>query len=209
LKPIRKQLGRGLKRMVDLLMSAVIGVALLPLVGLIALLIKLDSEGPVIHRAKRVGMGGRTFVLYKFRSMFKDAEARLRELAHLNRGGPHLIKIPNDPRVTRIGRVLRKYSFDEIPQVWNVIKGDMSLVGPRPQAPNEVALYSPEQGRRLSVPPGITGLWQVTARSDPRFETMVSKDLEYIDQWSFWLDIRIILKTVSVVLMGKDASPKS
>jgi lipopolysaccharide/colanic/teichoic acid biosynthesis glycosyltransferase len=193
--------------MLDLLISAGIGIAFLPVVGLLALLVKLDSEGPVIHRAKRVGMGGRTFVLYKFRSMFSDAEARLWELAHLNQGGPYMIKIPNDPRVTRIGRVLRKYSLDELPQIWNVIKGDMSLVGPRPQAPNEVALYSPDQRRRLSVPPGITGLWQVTARSDPRFETMVRRDLEYIDQWSLWLDFRIMLKTVWVVLMGKDASP--
>lgn len=200
-------LRRGFKRMLDLLISAGIGIAFLPVVGLLALLVKLDSEGPVIHRAKRVGMGGRTFVLYKFRSMFSDAEARLWELAHLNQGGPYMIKIPNDPRVTRIGRVLRKYSLDELPQIWNVIKGDMSLVGPRPQAPNEVALYSPDQRRRLSVPPGITGLWQVTARSDPRFETMVRRDLEYIDQWSLWLDFRIMLKTVWVVLMGKDASP--
>jgi lipopolysaccharide/colanic/teichoic acid biosynthesis glycosyltransferase len=141
--------------------------------------------------------------------MYADAEKRLKDLAHLNQGGPFLIRIPNDPRVTRLGAILRKYSLDELPQIWNVIKGDMSLVGPRPQAPNEVAHYSAEHRRRLSVVPGVTGWWQVTARSDPRFQTMVAKDLEYIDNWSLWLDLKILLKTVGVVLFGKGASPES
>lgn len=119
-----------------------------------------------------------------------------------------MVKIPNDPRVTRVGRILRKYSLDEIPQLWNVIRGDMSLVGPRPQAPNEVALYDDRERRRLSVPAGITGWWQVTARNDPRFDVWVAKDLEYIDRWSIGLDIRILMKTVVVVLAGKDAAPR-
>lgn len=196
------------KRLTDVLASLSLGVLSLPLMAVIAILIKLDSEGPAVYRANRVGKRGRLFVLYKFRSMFVGAETQLEQLAHLNLGGPFLIKIPNDPRVTRVGRILRKYSLDEIPQLWNVLKGDMSLVGPRAQAPNEVALYSDQQKRRLAVLPGITGLWQVTARSDPRFETMVSKDLEYIDNWSWWLDLKIMLRTASVILQGKDASPK-
>jgi lipopolysaccharide/colanic/teichoic acid biosynthesis glycosyltransferase len=125
----------------------------------------------------------------------------------LNEGGKFMIKIPNDPRVTRVGKVLRKYSLDEIPQLWNVIRGDMSLVGPRPQAPNEVALYDERQRLRLSVPAGITGLWQVTARNDPCFDVWVAKDLEYIDNWSLRLDLAIMMKTLSVVLAGKDAAP--
>ncbi|MGH9395295.1 MAG: sugar transferase, partial [Terriglobia bacterium] len=132
----------------------------------------------------------------------------LKDLAHLNQGGKLMVKIPNDPRVTRVGRFLRKYSLDEIPQLWNVIRGDMSLVGPRPQAPDEVALYDDRQRRRLSVPAGITGWWQVTARHDPHFEVWVTKDLEYIDHWSVSLDVKILLRTVIVVLAGKDAAPR-
>lgn len=204
-----KSLQRRLKRMGDVLLSLAIGVVILPLVPIICWLIRLESDGPAIFRARRVGFEGREFTLYKFRSMYSDAEQRLKSLTHLNEGGPYLIRIPNDPRVTRVGRVLRKYSIDELPQVWNVLKGDMSLVGPRPQAPNEVALYTAVQRQRLEVVPGVTGLWQVTARNDPRFETMVSKDLEYINTWSLWSDLTIILKTVGVVFLGKDATLRS
>ncbi|MDE3179218.1 MAG: sugar transferase [Acidobacteriota bacterium] len=198
---------RALKRFLDLGLSAAASIAALPVCLLIAVVIKLDSAGPVIFAADRVGLNGRRFKLYKFRSMVVDADAKLRELAHLNQGGARMVKIPNDPRVTRAGKFLRKYSLDEIPQLWNVLRGDMSLVGPRPQAPGEVELYDDHQRRRLSVPAGITGWWQVTARSDPRFEVWVAKDLEYIDHWSLGLDIRILIKTVFVVLAGKDASP--
>lgn len=186
-----------------------LGIVLLPVCAAIALLIKLDSEGPVIYSAGRVGERGRVFSLYKFRSMVNGASHMLRDLAHLNAGGNRMIKIPNDPRVTRLGRILRKYSLDEIPQFWNVIKGDLSLVGPRPQSPSEVALYDQRQRRRLSAPQGLTGLWQVTARHSPDFEVWVAKDLEYIDNWSLWLDFKIIFKTVGIVLLGRDASPKA
>jgi lipopolysaccharide/colanic/teichoic acid biosynthesis glycosyltransferase len=179
------------------------------LTAILSLIIRLDSDGPAIFRARRVGFKGREFTLYKFRSMYADAEKRLADLAHLNVGGAHLIKIPNDPRVTRVGRFLRKYSLDELPQLWNVLKGDMSLVGPRPQSPSEVALYTEYQRRRLAAVPGITGLWQVSARDDPRFDVWVAKDLEYIDNWSLWLDFKILFQTIGVVLGGKDAAPKT
>jgi lipopolysaccharide/colanic/teichoic acid biosynthesis glycosyltransferase len=198
---------RSLKRLIDLSFGTVAAVLSLPVCMAVAVAIKIESAGPIIFAADRIGEGGRAFKLYKFRSMIADAHSKLDDLAHLNEGGKFMIKIPNDPRVTRVGRVLRKYSLDEIPQLWNVIRGDMSLVGPRPQAPNEVALYDDHQRRRLSVPAGITGLWQVTARNDPRFEVWVAKDLEYIDKWSVRLDLAIMMKTLLVVLGGKDAAP--
>ena len=202
-------LQQHLKRAGDLILSFVMGIVTLPITAILSLLIKVDSDGPAIFRARRVGFKGREFTLYKFRSMYADAEKRLADLAHLNVGGPHLIKIPNDPRVTRVGRFSRKYSLDELPQLWNVLKGEMSLVGPRPQSPSEVALYTEHQRRRLAVLPGITGLWQVSARDDPRFEVWAAKDLEYIDNWSLWLDFKILLETIGVVLGGKDAAPKT
>ena len=203
----RSRLKRGLKRSIDLAVALVASVVSLPLCAVIAVAIKLDSDGPVIFAADRVGEGGKTFTLFKFRSMVADAHKQLDDLAHLNAGGKHMIKIPDDPRVTRAGKVLRKYSLDEIPQLWNVIRGDMSLVGPRPQAPEEVALYDERQRRRLSVPAGITGWWQVTARHDPRFEVWAQKDLEYIDHWSLGLDLVIMLRTIGVMLTGKDGAP--
>jgi len=138
--------------------------------------------------------------MYKFRTMCADAEARLPQLAHLNVGGAHLIRIRNDPRVTRLGSFLRRTSLDELPQLVNVVKGEMSLVGPRPQSPDEVALYSEGQRERLTVPPGMTGLWQVTARDEPRFDEWVRLDLQYIQQWSLPLDFKILLKTPAVML---------
>lgn len=203
-----KPLQRALKRGLDIIVGALAGLISLPLCAAVAVLIKLDSPGPVIFSAERVGKNGAVFILYKFRSMVANAHDRLGELAHLNEGGRHMIKIADDPRVTRVGRFLRKYSLDELPQLWNVLRGDMSLVGPRPQAPCEVALYDVYQRRRLSVPAGITGWWQVTARHDPRFEIWVKKDLEYIDAWSIGLDLRVMLKTVIVILAGRGAEPK-
>lgn len=203
-----KPVQRTLKRAMDILGAALAGLIALPICAAVASLVKLDSAGPVIFSAERVGENGAIFTLYKFRSMVADAHARLGELAHLNEGGQHMIKIADDPRVTRVGRFLRKYSLDEIPQLWNVLRGDMSLVGPRPQAPCEVALYDDYQRRRLSVPAGITGWWQVTARHDPRFEVWVEKDLEYINSWSVWLDLVIMLKTIVVILKGRDGEPK-
>ncbi|MGH9403291.1 MAG: sugar transferase [Terriglobia bacterium] len=204
----KKPFQRVLKRAIDIILGAAAGVISLPLGALIAVLIKLDSEGPIIFAADRVGERGRVFRLYKFRSMTPDALQRLDELTHLNQGGKFMVKIVDDPRVTRVGNILRKYSLDEIPQLWNVLRGEMSLVGPRPQAPGEVALYDDHQRRRLTVPAGITGWWQVTARNDPRFEVWVEKDLEYIDHWSISLDFTILLRTIGVVLAGRDGSPK-
>lgn len=138
--------------------------------------------------------------MYKFRTMCVDAEARLPQLAHLNVGGDHLIRINNDPRVTRLGSFLRRTSLDELPQLVNVVKGEMSLVGPRPQSSDEVALYSDGQRQRLTVPPGMTGLWQVTARDDPRFDEWIRLDLEYVRDWSLGLDLKILLKTPAVMV---------
>jgi lipopolysaccharide/colanic/teichoic acid biosynthesis glycosyltransferase len=138
--------------------------------------------------------------MYKFRTMWTDAEERLPQLAHLNAGGNHLIRIANDPRVTRFGSFLRRTSLDELPQLMNVIKGEMSLVGPRPQSPAEVSKYSARQLERLNVPPGMTGLWQVTARDDPEFDEWIRLDLQYIERWSLRLDLRILLKTPAVML---------
>jgi len=187
------------KRIMDLVLSMLLLLLSWPLWLLIAILIKLDSEGPIIFKAQRVGKGGKVFILYKFRTMVKDAEQKLGELAHLNEGGPYMIRIPNDPRVTRVGRILRRLNLDELPQLINVLKGDISLIGPRPQAPNEVALYSSYQRRRLEVLPGATGLWQVTCREEADFDKWVHMDIEYIDNWSLWLDVKIALKTVWVI----------
>lgn len=204
-----KPVQRAVKRILDLVVSLVAGVMLLPVFALIALLIRLDSDGPIFFVSDRVGRGGRIFRLFKFRSMVAGAHDMLKDLAHLNEGGRYMIKIPNDPRITRLGGVLRKYSLDELPQLWNVIRGDMSLVGPRPQAPNEVALYTIEQRKRLDVPAGITGLWQVTARTTPSFEVWVAKDIEYIENWSLWLDLRIMIKTIKVVALGMTYSARA
>ncbi|MGA2606333.1 MAG: sugar transferase [Terriglobia bacterium] len=204
-----KPVQRAVKRILDLVVSLVAGVMLLPVFALIALLIRLDSDGPIFFVSDRVGRGGQIFRLFKFRSMVAGAHDMLKDLAHLNEGGRYMIKIPNDPRITRIGGVLRKYSLDELPQLWNVIRGDMSLVGPRPQAPNEVALYTIEQRKRLDVPAGITGLWQVTARTTPSFEVWVAKDIEYIENWSLWLDLRIMIKTIKVVALGMTYSARA
>ena len=194
--------GYWAKRALDCILAAG-GLALTwPLCILIALLIRCDSPGPVLFRATRVGRHGRPFTMYKFRTMQVDAEAQLAELAHRNLGGAYMIKIPDDPRVTRWGRLLRRTSLDELPQLLNVLRGEMSLVGPRPQAPNEVALYTPQQRRRLAVLPGITGLWQVTARHSPSFDEWVRLDLAYIDGWSLGLDLQILAQTLRAVFRG-------
>jgi exopolysaccharide biosynthesis polyprenyl glycosylphosphotransferase len=191
-----------LKRVLDIV-GSVIGLILLsPVFLLIALAIKLDSPGPILYRGRRVGHKGRQFDCYKFRTMVLGADKQKKELAHLNeRVGP-LFKITRDPRVTRLGTFLRKYSLDELAQLWNVLKGDMSLVGPRPPDLEEINDYQPEQLRRLEVTPGVTGLWQVSARHDPFFETAVALDNYYIENWSLQLDFEILLKTIPVVWRG-------
>lgn len=189
------------KRAFDIL-GASLGLLLLcPVFLLIALLVKLDSPGPVFFKQKRVGLNGREFLMVKFRSMVIDAEAKLDGLKALNEvEGGVTFKIAKDPRVTRLGRILRKTSLDEFPQLFNVLRGEMSLVGPRPPLPKEVALYTAEQKRRLTVVPGCTGLWQVNGRSKTTFQKMIELDLDYIENWSLRRDLVIMLKTIRVVL---------
>lgn len=192
----------GVKRLLDIGFSALALLLLSPFLLVIAVAIQLDSPGPTIYRSPRVGKKGRIFTCYKFRTMVPDADDLKRSLRALNeRQGP-FFKITNDPRLTRLGRFLRQYSFDELPQFWNVLKGDMSLVGPRPHPIDDYRQYSLEHLRRLDVLPGITGLWQVSSRQDPSFEKNMALDLEYIENWSIWLDLKILLRTIPTVVAG-------
>ena len=184
----------------DIFLSALIIVILMPLLLLIALLIRLEDKGPVFFKQERVGMNGRRFVCFKFRTMIVNAEQLLDELKDRNESDGPTFKIENDPRITKIGRILRKTSLDELPQFYNVIKGEMSIVGPRPPLLREVKQYERSQLRRLSMKPGITCIWQVSGRNSVSFKEWMRMDLEYIDNWSLWLDIKIMLKTVGVVL---------
>jgi lipopolysaccharide/colanic/teichoic acid biosynthesis glycosyltransferase len=168
----------------------------------IALAIKLDSPGPVLYISERVVKNGRVFRCFKFRTMVRDAERQQERVMHLNERDAILFKISNDPRVTRAGRILRRYSLDELPQFSNVLLGDMSVVGPRPPMVGEVREYSLSHLHRLDVTPGITGLWQIQGRHDPSFESYVSLDLTYIENWSIALDLKIVAQTVGVVLSG-------
>ena len=190
------------KRIIDLLVSSVLLALVFPAMVIIAIAIRWDSRGAVFYYSERVGRKGRLFRCYKFRTMVSNADQLRASLNHLNEREGVLFKITNDPRITRVGRFLRKYSLDELPQLWNVFRGDMSLVGPRPALPSEVREYSPEHVRRMMVPPGITGLWQVHARQSPSFDTYIDLDLEYVEKWSILLDLRILMKTVAVVLAG-------
>jgi exopolysaccharide biosynthesis polyprenyl glycosylphosphotransferase len=195
------------KRMVDATLSLSALIVLAPLMIVVAILIKITSPGPVLFAQDRVGMNQRRFRIYKFRSMVVDAEAKKEELAHLNEipDGP-AFKIKNDPRITKIGRFIRKTSIDELPQLFNVLHGEMSLVGPRPPLPDEVKNYEWLFRKRLSVKPGITCVWQISGRSNTTFERWMEMDSEYIDNWSIWLDMKILLKTVPAVLLGRGAS---
>ena len=198
-------LGLFVKRLMDVAISSFVLMCSAPFLTAIALAIRLDSPGKSLYRAPRVGQKGRKFVCYKFRTMDKDADTLKEQLRHLNeRVGP-TFKISNDPRVTKIGKFLRKYSLDELPQLWNVLRGDMSIVGPRPHPIDDYNQYSSEHLRRLTVRPGITGLWQVTAREDPSFATNMKLDLEYIENWDLRLDIEILLKTFRAVYKGSGA----
>jgi exopolysaccharide biosynthesis polyprenyl glycosylphosphotransferase len=193
------------KRAFDVVVSAVALVLLAPVFAAVALAIRLDSRGPVFFRQNRVGMNGREFFLYKFRSMAVDAEQRLAALRALNEASGPVFKIKADPRITRVGRFIRKASIDELPQFWNVLKGEMSIVGPRPPLPSEVVQYERWQRRRLSMRPGITCVWQISGRSDIDFKVWMALDLQYIDNWSLWEDTKIFFKTIPVVLIGKGA----
>jgi exopolysaccharide biosynthesis polyprenyl glycosylphosphotransferase len=193
------------KRVADVVVSALGLIVTLPLSALIAVLIKLSSPGPVLFRQERCGLRGRRFVVLKFRTMVEDADRRRSEVDHLNVMDGPVFKAPDDPRVTGLGRWLRRSSLDELPQLVNVLRGDMSLVGPRPPLPDEVARYQPWQRRRLAMKPGLTCLWQVSGRSGLDFATWMELDLAYIDSWSLWLDLRILAQTVPAVLRGRGA----
>jgi exopolysaccharide biosynthesis polyprenyl glycosylphosphotransferase len=194
--------GLFLKRVMDLSITVAILALASPLMLLAALAIKLDSEGPILYSAWRVGRKGRKFRCYKFRTMIANADACKDSLRHMNERNGATFKISNDPRITRAGRLLRKFSIDELPQLFNVLKGDMSIVGPRPHPVDDFKRYDLEHLRRLDVTPGLTGLWQVTARHDPSFEKNVLLDLEYIENWNIFLDLKILLKTIPEVLRG-------
>jgi lipopolysaccharide/colanic/teichoic acid biosynthesis glycosyltransferase len=193
------------KRVLDLTLGSIACVAALPVIALAAVAIKLDSRGPVFHRAVRVGRGGRKFTFLKLRSMQIGAEELRGLLLHLNQAQGPAFKLHNDPRVTRVGRWLRKLSLDELPQLFHVLQGHMSLVGPRPPFPEEVERYEPWMLRRLSVRPGLTCLWQIRGRSDLNFEEWMRLDIEYVDRLSFWLDLRILALTVPAVISARGA----
>jgi len=192
--------GLALKRTIDAVVAVAALVLLSPLLVGIALAVRSGDGGPALFRQERVGLHGRRYQLLKYRSMVLDAEAMLASLQDQNEISGAAFKMTYDPRVTRLGRFLRRSSLDELPQLVNVLRGDMSLVGPRPPLPAEVAEYDAWHRRRLSMKPGITGLWQVEGRWDSEFDGWVRKDLEYIDRWSTWLDIKIMLRTIPAVL---------
>jgi len=194
------------KRLLDIVASAILLVLLSPLFLAVAIAIRLEDPGPILFRQTRVGRWGTLFTMWKFRSMFTDAEERKRELMAQNEmEGGVLFKMKDDPRITKVGRIIRKTSIDELPQLWNVFKGEMSLVGPRPPVTQEVDQYSLSDRRRLEVIPGITCIWQVSGRSDIPFDQQVELDVQYIESQSFWNDIKILLKTVPALLFGTGA----
>jgi lipopolysaccharide/colanic/teichoic acid biosynthesis glycosyltransferase len=194
------------KRMLDIVGSLLLLLILSPLFLVLSMLVKLEDRGPVIFSQTRVGKWGRLFLMYKFRSMCPNAEERLREiLVHNHHDDGVTFKMKRDPRMTHIGRWMRRYSLDELPQLVNVLLGDMSLVGPRPPVPREVALYSQSDRRRLDITPGLTCFWQIGGRSEIDFKEQVHLDVLYIESQSFWLDLKILLKTFPAVISGRGA----
>jgi lipopolysaccharide/colanic/teichoic acid biosynthesis glycosyltransferase len=194
---------RRIKRTIDVVGSALLLLLLSPLLLAIAILVKLSSEGPVFYRWYVAGEGGRPFMSYKFRSMYANADQIKAQLAHLNEMRGPAFKITADPRITRVGKWIRRYSLDELPQLYSTLKGDMSLVGPRPPLVNEYEVFTPYQKQKMSVRPGLTCLWQVNGRNRINdYDDWVRLDLEYIRTWSLWLDFRILMKTVGEVLRG-------
>ena len=198
-------LGRLAKRLLDIVGALAGLVALFPVFVVIAVVIKCTSAGPVLYRCRRVGKKGKTFVCYKLRTMVANAHYLKDSIRHLNERDGVIFKIANDPRITPIGKWLRKYSLDELPQLWNVLRGDMSLVGPRPHPVDDCNKYELEHLRRLDITPGMTGLWQVTARRNPCFEKSVALDIEYIEHWSLWKDLIILFRTCFAVAAGDGA----
>ena len=195
------------KRVLDVVVSTGLFITLLPLMVLIALAIKFTSRGRIIYSQQRVGLNGREFRFYKFRSMVQNAEILRDRLNVHNQHGSNGVtfKLKNDPRITSVGRVLRRTSLDELPQLWNVLVGDMSLVGPRPALPSEVARYTEFERRRLGVKPGITCFWQVAGRANIPFREQVRLDLQYIEQCSLWLDVKLLVRTITAVFSGNGA----
>ena len=193
------------KRSFDLFVGSIVTVLILPVMAIIAIAIKIESSGPLIFKQKRVGENGRLFTMYKFRSMVADAEARHREVLFYNETGEVIHKVPNDPRVTRVGKYIRRTSLDELPQLFNVLKGDMSLVGPRPELPWLVEKYEPWQRKRFAVPQGITGWWQINGRSDQPMHLNTDLDLFYIRNYSIMLDLYVMWRTIASVLKRKGA----
>jgi exopolysaccharide biosynthesis polyprenyl glycosylphosphotransferase len=192
----------GVKRALDIVVSLLALLFLSPLLLAIAIAVKLETKGPVFYSAERIGKKGRVFRCFKFRTMVQDADRLRTAIMHMNERDGVLFKVTNDPRITRLGRILRKYSLDELPQFFNVLRCDMSIVGPRPPIASEVENYKLSHLRRLDVMPGITGLWQVQARQDPSFDTYISMDVAYIENWSLMLDLKIIAHTIGVILNG-------
>ncbi len=196
------EIGMLLKRGLDLVFSSLVLLLLSPVLLVIAIAVRLDSPGPIFYASDRIGKKGLVFRCFKFRTMVRDAEKRRSDVMHMNERDGVLFKISNDPRITRLGRWMRKYSIDELPQFLNVLRGDMSVVGPRPPLASEVKEYKLSHLRRLDVTPGITGLWQVQSRQDPSFDSYISQDVAYIENWSIFLDIKIIIRTIGVVFSG-------
>ena len=206
LRPVRRAGWRGVaKRSTDIVIAAVGLIVLAPLMAIVAVAIKLDSPGPVFFRQRRIGKDGRSFTIVKFRTMCVDAELRLAELESRNQASGPLFKIRDDPRTTRVGRFLRRFSIDEVPQLWNVLRDEMSMVGPRPALPSEAAKWVPRTRDRLLVKPGLTGMWQVNGRSNASFAEYEQLDLYYVDNWSLITDLLIILRTVPILLSHKGA----
>ena len=196
---------KTVKRAVDVLIAGMALVLISPLWALIALAIKLDSPGPILFRQERLGLHGKPFTVFKFRSMHLDAEEQLEKLRARNEAAGPLFKIKDDPRRTRVGRFIRRTSLDELPQFINVLRGEMSMVGPRPGLASEVAQYQDWHKKRLAVVPGITGLWQVSGRSELTFDEMVMLDIYYAENWSLGMDLRIMLRTIPQLLFGDGA----
>jgi exopolysaccharide biosynthesis polyprenyl glycosylphosphotransferase len=194
-----------IKRTFDIIVGGLLGLFTLPVMLAIALAIRIDTPGPIFYRQERVGRNGRPFRCYKFRSMVANADALREQVASLNESTGPLFKIRNDPRITRVGRLIRRYSLDELPQIINVLRGEMSLIGPRPNLPSEVEHYQEWMKKRLVVSPGITGLWQVSGRSDLTFDEMVLLDIYYVENWSLGLDVSILLRSVPAVLRARGA----
>jgi len=194
-----------IKRLLDILISLIALFLLSPILLATAIVIRIDSSGPILFKQKRVGLNGRTFTFYKFRSMVKDAEQIRSRFEHLNEMSGPIFKIREDPRLTKIGKFIRKFSIDELTQLFNVLKGDMSLVGIRPPIPEEVEKYEGWQRRRLSMKPGITCIWQVSGRNKVDFEQWMKMDLNYIDNWSLKLDFKLLFKTIPAILFTKGA----